>query len=68
MNELVSGIAKEMLKAAESLSRAANVPALAGIFTTNRLQVVAKELGYEKQNEIYYIRYLVDGEVSIVMR
>ncbi|CAB3225916.1 unnamed protein product [Arctia plantaginis] len=57
------GIAKEMLKAAETLSRSANVPALAGIFTTNRLQVVAEELGYKKLNEIYYIRYLVDGEI-----
>ncbi|XP_075985862.1 uncharacterized protein LOC142982990 [Anticarsia gemmatalis] len=57
------GIGKEMLKAAMLLSASANVPAIAGIFTTSRLHVIAEELGFVKLNEIYYVRYLIDGEV-----
>lgn len=52
-----------MLKAAVLLSESASVPAIAGIFTTNRLQEIANDLGYTKLHEIYYIRYLIDGEV-----
>ncbi|XP_072946511.1 uncharacterized protein [Epargyreus clarus] len=57
------GIAKEMLKAAIALSASANVPAIAGIFTTGRGHQVAEELGFQKQNEIYYTRYLIDEQV-----
>ncbi|KAJ8708399.1 hypothetical protein PYW07_010524 [Mythimna separata] len=57
------GIGKELLKAAIALSSSANVPAIAGIFTTARLQTIATELGFHKLNEIYYIRYLIDGEI-----
>ncbi|XP_053620324.1 uncharacterized protein LOC128680879 isoform X1 [Plodia interpunctella] len=57
------GIAKEMLKAAILLCANANVPAITGIFTTSRAQTVAEELGFEKYNEIYYIRYLIDEKI-----
>ncbi|XP_049706318.1 uncharacterized protein LOC126056625 [Helicoverpa armigera] len=57
------GIAKEMLKAAMSLSSSASVAAIAGIFTTARSQTIAQELGFTKLNEIYYVRYLLDGEI-----
>ncbi|XP_026735962.1 uncharacterized protein LOC113499629 [Trichoplusia ni] len=57
------GIAKEMLKAAMSLSANASVAALAGIFTTARSQTIAEELGFIKLNEIHYIRYLIDREI-----
>ena len=59
-----TGIAKEMIKAAINLSTSANVAALAGIFTTARGQTIATQIGFTKLNEIYYIRYLIDGEVS----
>ncbi|CAG9792399.1 unnamed protein product [Diatraea saccharalis] len=58
------GIAKEMLKSAIPLAASANVPAIAGIFTTARSQQIAQEIGFEKLNEIYYIRYLIDEQVS----
>lgn len=58
-----SGIAKEMLKAARQLAASANVPAIAGIMTTSRGQVIAESLGYVKYNEIYYIRYLINDQV-----
>ncbi|KAL4716761.1 hypothetical protein ACJJTC_001917 [Scirpophaga incertulas] len=57
------GIAKDMLKAAILLAKSAFVPVIAGIFTTARSQQIAEEIGFEKLNEIYYIRYLKDGEV-----
>ncbi|CAK1547678.1 unnamed protein product [Leptosia nina] len=57
------GVSKDMLKAAISLSTAANVPAIAGIFTTGRGQQIADELGFVKFNEIYYIRYLIDDQI-----
>ncbi|XP_052751026.1 uncharacterized protein LOC128200732 [Galleria mellonella] len=57
------GIAKEMLKAAIPLAASANVPAIAGVFTTARSQQIAEELGFEKFNEIYYIRYLIDEQI-----
>ncbi|CAH2098319.1 unnamed protein product [Euphydryas editha] len=57
------GIAKEMLKAAIALSASANVPAIAGIFTTSRSQQIAEELGFEKHNELYYVRYLIDEQI-----
>ncbi|KAJ0171796.1 hypothetical protein K1T71_012559 [Dendrolimus kikuchii] len=57
------GIAKEMLKAAIALSASANVPAICSIFTTGRLHQIAEELGFEKMNEIYYVRYLIDDKI-----
>ncbi|OWR42804.1 seminal fluid protein CSSFP038 [Danaus plexippus plexippus] len=57
------GIAKEMLKAAIGLSESANVPAISGIFTTGRGQQIAEELGFEKFNELYYIRYIINDEI-----
>uniref|UniRef100_A0A2H1VYK7 SFRICE_017195 n=1 Tax=Spodoptera frugiperda TaxID=7108 RepID=A0A2H1VYK7_SPOFR len=57
------GIAKEMLKAATLLSASAGVAGICGIFTTARLHTVAQELGFTKLNEIYYVRYLIDGEI-----
>ncbi|KAL0810862.1 hypothetical protein ABMA28_010166 [Loxostege sticticalis] len=57
------GIAKEMLKSAFGLAASANVPAIAGIFTTGRSQQIATEIGFEKFNEIYYIRYLIDDQI-----
>ena len=60
---ILSGIAKELLKAAISLSANANVPAVTGIFTTSRGQQIAEELGFEKYHELYYIKYLIDDEV-----
>ncbi|CAH0714953.1 unnamed protein product, partial [Brenthis ino] len=57
------GIAKEMLKAAIALSESANVPAVTGIFTTSRGQQITEELGFEKYNELYYVRYLIDDEI-----
>lgn len=41
----------------------ANVPAIAGIMTSGRLQQIADELGFTKCNEIYYVRYLIDEKV-----
>ncbi|XP_045540265.1 uncharacterized protein LOC106718280 [Papilio machaon] len=58
------GIAKEMLKAARELAASANVPAIAGIMTTSRGQVIAESLGFVKYNEIYYIRYLIDDQIA----
>lgn len=52
-----------MLKAAIGLSESANVPAISGIFTTGRGQQIAEELGFEKFNELYYIRYIINDEV-----
>ncbi|XP_023937309.2 uncharacterized protein LOC112045381 [Bicyclus anynana] len=57
------GLAKEMLKAAISLSINANVPAISGIFTTARGQQVADELGFEKFHELHYVRYVIDEEI-----
>ncbi|CAG4945076.1 unnamed protein product [Parnassius apollo] len=57
------GLANEMLKAAIALASSANVPAIAGIFTTSRGQVIAEKLGFVKYNEIYYIRYLIDDKI-----
>ncbi|XP_061384703.1 uncharacterized protein LOC116773579 [Danaus plexippus] len=57
------GIAKEMLKAAIGLSESANVPAISGIFTTGRGQQIAEELSFEKFNELYYIRYIINDEI-----
>ncbi|KAF9423673.1 hypothetical protein HW555_000999 [Spodoptera exigua] len=57
------GLAKQMLKAAMALSASAGVAGIAGIFTTARLHTIAQELGFEKLNEIYYVRYLIDGEI-----
>ncbi|XP_069355575.1 uncharacterized protein [Maniola hyperantus] len=57
------GIANDMLKAAIALSVNANVPAISGIFTTARGQQMAEELGFEKFNELYYVRYLIDDQV-----
>ncbi|XP_045761793.1 uncharacterized protein LOC123865021 [Maniola jurtina] len=57
------GIAKDMLKAAIALSVNANVPAISGIFTTARGQQIAEELGFEKFNELYYVRYLIDDQI-----
>ncbi|CAH0403362.1 unnamed protein product [Chilo suppressalis] len=58
------GIAKEMLKAAIPLAASANVPAIAGIFTTARSQQIAEEIDFEKLHEIYYIRYLIDEQIG----
>ncbi|CAG4965994.1 unnamed protein product [Colias eurytheme] len=57
------GIAKEMLKAAINLSTSASVPAISGLFGTGRGQQIAEELGFEKFNEIYYVRYLIDDQI-----
>ncbi|XP_073960813.1 uncharacterized protein isoform X1 [Choristoneura fumiferana] len=57
------GIAKEMLKAAFLLAASANIPAVAGIFTTGNMHKKAEELGFEKYNEIYYVRYLINDEI-----
>ncbi|KAM3962183.1 uncharacterized protein ACR2FA_003681 [Aphomia sociella] len=57
------GIAKEMLRAAMSLAASANVPAIAGIFTTSRTQQIAEEMGFQKFNEIYYVRYLINEQI-----
>lgn len=59
-----SGLGKEMLKAAIALSANANVPAISGIFTTARGHQVAEELGFEKYNELHYVKYLIDDQVS----
>ncbi|CAF4941543.1 unnamed protein product [Pieris macdunnoughi] len=57
------GISKEMLKGAISLSMSANVPAIAGFFTTGRGQQIADSLGFVKFNEIYYVRYIIDDQI-----
>ncbi|CAH2268348.1 uncharacterized protein LOC120625317 [Pararge aegeria] len=57
------GLGKEMLKAAIALSENANVPAISGIFTTARGHQMADELGFEKFNELFYVRYLIDNEI-----
>ncbi|CAK1589623.1 unnamed protein product [Parnassius mnemosyne] len=57
------GLANEMLKAATALASSANVPAIAGIFTTSRGQAIAEKLGFIKYNEIYYIRYLIEDKI-----
>ncbi|KAI8423619.1 hypothetical protein MSG28_012682 [Choristoneura fumiferana] len=43
------GIAKEMLKAAFLLAASANIPAVAGIFTTGNMHKKAEELGLMKE-------------------
>lgn len=55
-----------MLKAAFLLAASANIPAVAGIFTTGNMHRKAEELGFEKLNEIYYVRYLINDEVRCV--
>ncbi|XP_048487335.1 uncharacterized protein LOC105394365 [Plutella xylostella] len=57
------GIGKLMLKAAIELTKSAGVPAAAGIFTTGRGQAIADQLGFQKFNEVYYSRYLVDDKI-----
>ncbi|CAG9122284.1 unnamed protein product [Plutella xylostella] len=57
------GIGKLMLKAAIELTKSAGVPAAAGIFTTGRSQAIVDQLGFQKFNEVYYSRYLVDDKV-----
>ncbi|XP_068624000.1 uncharacterized protein [Battus philenor] len=58
------GISTDMLKAAIALATSANVPAIAGILTSTRGQVIAQKLRFVKYNEIYYIRYLIDNEIA----
>ncbi|CAG9122281.1 unnamed protein product [Plutella xylostella] len=58
---------KLMLKAAIELTKSAGVPAAAGIFTTGRGQAIADQLGFQKFNEVYYSRYLVDENVRFWM-
>ncbi|CAK1589628.1 unnamed protein product [Parnassius mnemosyne] len=57
------GLAKQMLKSAISLSASANVPAIAGIFTAQRIQDKAEELGFVKLNEISYKNFVVNDKV-----
>ncbi|XP_049881154.1 uncharacterized protein LOC126377463 [Pectinophora gossypiella] len=57
------GIAKDLIKAGMDLAASAFVPVMAGIFTSGRSQQIADELGFEKYNEIYYIRYLIDDQI-----
>ncbi|XP_041971861.1 uncharacterized protein LOC121727882 [Aricia agestis] len=54
------GIAKEMLRCTKGLCESAQVPALAGIFTTARSRQIADEIGFQKIKELYYTRYLVN--------
>ncbi|CAH2058106.1 unnamed protein product, partial [Iphiclides podalirius] len=61
---LLKGLSRDMLKAAVALAYSANVPAIAGIFTTSRGQAVAEEIGFVKFNEIYYVRYLIDDQIA----
>ncbi|GBP37537.1 hypothetical protein EVAR_28789_1 [Eumeta japonica] len=56
-------VLKEMLKAAMEVCKSAFLPAIAAVFCTARSQQIAQELGFEKYNEIYYVRYLIDDEV-----
>ncbi|CAG5043896.1 unnamed protein product [Parnassius apollo] len=57
------GLVKKMLKSAISLSASANVPAIAGIFTAQRLQDIAEELGFVKLNEILYKNFVINDKV-----
>ncbi|KAJ2944833.1 hypothetical protein O0L34_g1727 [Tuta absoluta] len=57
------GITKELLKSAKGLAASAFIPAMAGIFQTARMHKIAEEIGFEKYFEIYYIRYLIDGQI-----
>lgn len=57
------GIAKELLRAGIQQTASASIAAIAGIFTAGRIQTLAAQLGFNKLNEVYYSRYLVDEKL-----
>ncbi|XP_014358841.2 uncharacterized protein LOC106711123 [Papilio machaon] len=57
------GLGKELIKSAISLATSAHVPAISGIFTSQRSQNLAAELGFVKFNEIYYNKYFTNDQV-----
>ncbi|XP_063373384.1 uncharacterized protein LOC134661307 [Cydia amplana] len=57
------GIGAELLKATFPLAASGFIPAVTGIISTGHMQKEAEKLGFQKFNEIYYVRYLIDDEI-----